>query len=372
MTERGAHGHASFLNRRAADRSALALALLAAAACASTAQTVPSGSSAPESRAALRAAYARREAAIRTGMEGHEKIADAVRDAVERGDLEKAKAEARTLSERQFDGSTSELWHEKTGMMRDAASEIENAQDLKEAGRDVAIIARVCGGCHEEYGRPDVLVDIESSNASGARASMQQHQWAVERLWDGLVVPSDTAWSAGAQILSDNPLVLGLPTDGAPSMRRIGELVALVHKIGSKAVKTNQAADRAELFGQLLVTCAECHEWVGGTARARVPVNCGQTAVAGTASTGMADVRSTCSATLPRRACESPLRPRVPRTRRWARPAVAALRILSDGSPLATAHASHGQIVLADAVAVVNSARASRSRASMGRMNPLP
>ncbi len=42
----------------------------------------------------------------------------------------------------------------------------------------------------------------------------------------------------------------------------VGELVE--PEIGRRALKTDDVADRAELFGRLLATCAECHEWLGG------------------------------------------------------------------------------------------------------------
>jgi cytochrome c553 len=212
-----------------------------------------------------------REATVRALMHGHEKLAEAVRDALVRGDLDEAKSEAKLLSEQRIAGPTGPLWAGKVAAYRAAAGAVAAASDLKEAGRGLGMIAMACGDCHTEYGRPGILVEAANVQASGVRAYMQRHEWAAERLWDGLVVPSDDAWNAGALALSEGPLSPDELTPGKSSVPRVGELAGAVHDLAHRAVALDRAGARAQTYGQVLATCAECHQWLGGGPGAAQP-----------------------------------------------------------------------------------------------------
>ena len=100
--------------------------------------------------------------------------------------------------------------------------------------------------------------------SSGAHASMRRHQWAMDRLWDALVVPSDDAWNAGALALAEAPLVPEQLTPSKSPAPRVAELAQTVHDLGLKAASADRGDARAEVYGELLATCAECHKWLGG------------------------------------------------------------------------------------------------------------
>jgi len=197
-------------------------------------------------------------------MQGHERHGDAMRDAVARGDLDEAKTEAKLLSDLRIEGPSGGLWKQMFDAMRAAAARSTSTSDLKDAGRDVGLVARTCGDCHTKFGRPGILVEPPGALSSGAHASMRRHQWATERLWEGLVVPSDDAWNAGALALAQAPLVPAELTPGRPPVPRVGELAQAVHVLALKAESTEGVDARADLYGELLATCAECHTWLGG------------------------------------------------------------------------------------------------------------
>jgi hypothetical protein len=73
--------------------------------------------------------------------------------------------------------------------------------------------------------------------------------------WDGLVVPSDDAWIAGARVLSEEPLSPELLTPGRSPVPRVGALEQSVHDLGRQAQTTRSADGRAQLYGEIAKTC---------------------------------------------------------------------------------------------------------------------
>src|SRR5450432_3792816 len=65
-----------------------------------------------------------REATVRARMLGHEKLGEAMRDAVARGDLDEARAEAKLLAETRIVGPGGGLWSRMLDATRAAAVQI--------------------------------------------------------------------------------------------------------------------------------------------------------------------------------------------------------------------------------------------------------
>jgi hypothetical protein len=239
------------------------LAVLTISGCKATSPGETAGAG-PVTEAPTTATGETSEAAVRASMQGHDKHGDAMRDAMVRGDLDGARGEAKVLAEMRVAGPTSGLFRHLLGAMKDAAAQAAGASDLKGAGHDVAMVAKTCGDCHQAFGRPGTIVGQPAAPASGVRASMQRHQWAAEQLWEGIVVPSDEAWSAGALALADAPLAPEELTPGKSPAPRVGELAQTVHDLGRRAGAVERVDVRADLYGQMLGTCADCHRRLGG------------------------------------------------------------------------------------------------------------
>jgi hypothetical protein len=86
---------------------------------------------------------------------------------------------------------------------------------------------------------------------------MFRHAWAVERLWEGLTAPSDNAWQAGAAALVHAPSVAPQTRPSLPPA--IIETLSLVRRLGEKASNAENSTARERVYGELLVTCAQCH-----------------------------------------------------------------------------------------------------------------
>jgi cytochrome c556 len=91
---------------------------------------------------------------------------------------------------------------------------------------------------------------------------MIRHQWAADRLWDGLVGPSDVSWQAGAEVLRDAPLFTDAVTEDVEQYEAVTKLAWQVHEIGALAATVPDHGRRAELYGTLLGTCASCHDLI--------------------------------------------------------------------------------------------------------------
>jgi hypothetical protein len=205
-----------------------------------------------------------RESIVQAHMRGHEKLAEAMRDALIRGDLEEARGEGRLITQLRLEGPDGALWRQRLDAMKLAAAQVGAAVDLRAASSAAGLVAKTCGECHTVFGRPGILVGQEDPQGSGLAADMRYHQRAAERLWEGLSVPSDEAWNSGALALSQAALVPESLIPGKTPALRLGGLAQTVHGLGSQASTVESVDGRAALYGQVLATCAECHRWLGG------------------------------------------------------------------------------------------------------------
>ncbi len=146
-------------------------------------------------------------------------------------------------------------WREPVERMQDAADRLKGSHDLWLAAAATADIGVACGDCHRVNGGPRTHLEAEPA-AGDLTARMKRHGWATERLWEGLFVPSDEAWQAGAAILSQEPFPGELLQRGGVYARSAAEDFA---KAVQRAPGQGAATDRAQLYARLLSTCATCH-----------------------------------------------------------------------------------------------------------------
>ena len=92
-----------------------------------------------------------------------------------------------------------------------------------------------------------------------AKARMARHQWAAQRLREGMIVPSDERWMLGANAVSVAPPE-PVPVEGAEAINpEVLELREQIYEIGAVAAKTEGLDARATVYGDYLTTCAGCH-----------------------------------------------------------------------------------------------------------------
>ena len=150
--------------------------------------------------------------------------------------------------------------------MRSSARQIEKAEDLKTAANAVSLMAQNCGNCHRashvsiEFG-----YDEHPPEWSDLETHMQRYQWSMARLWEGLIGPSDSAWSRGTSMLAAEPLSEGELSDvgTAENAARIASIAREVHQLGRASTGLTSPNDRSRVYGRILGLCADCHTRVG-------------------------------------------------------------------------------------------------------------
>jgi cytochrome c556 len=145
--------------------------------------------------------------------------------------------------------------------LRAFASLAARAPDVTSAATAVSRVAASCGSCHEsmKQGPTYAVVTGPPAGESPLATRMIRHRWAADRLWDGLVGPSDESWRAGASVLRDAPLFTDALTQDVEQYEAVTKLAWTVHEIGARANSARDQSARATLYGDLLGTCASCH-----------------------------------------------------------------------------------------------------------------
>lgn len=205
-------------------------------------------------------AVSARDDSVLDHMHDHYDAVIKIQSAVIAGFLEDTREPARWLLEHDAPAGLPESWEMHVEEMRSAARATLEAQDLESAASATASLGLACGGCHVAN---DVSVEFKEtgrpSDKEKSRPHMQRHQWAADRMWEGLIGPSDRWWSRGANLLFEAPLK---PTDLGDET---GDDVTLVmarriHQLAANATAVTDINEKAEIYAEFLANCAVCHQ----------------------------------------------------------------------------------------------------------------
>jgi cytochrome c553 len=138
-----------------------------------------------------------------------------------------------------------------------AASSLASARSVDEALRHEVRIAAACAACHQ---RERVVPAFRApANPPEHRptlsSQMAWHQWAVDRMWEAIVGPSDEHW----RVALDGIATMRIPSHVRPSPVHLGARLQRQARDALGHDPPLTLAQRTEVFGDLLVTCARCH-----------------------------------------------------------------------------------------------------------------
>jgi cytochrome c553 len=192
-------------------------------------------------------------------MGDHFSRAAEVRRSIIDGDVEGARDPARWLADHEQHQNLPREWAAHLTAMQQAARGVAEAKAISDAAHATAMIGQACGWCHETLGVARETVGVEPpGDRHETAAHMLRHQWAAERMWDGLVLPSRDAWIQGIEILMEPALF-----DGDRAEEELKSLAQTVHSIGEKGRDALGTQERAVIYAEFLATCAECHRRIG-------------------------------------------------------------------------------------------------------------
>lgn len=192
-------------------------------------------------------------------MQGHWEAGQDLQTAMANGDLSAARRAASAIAEvKDIQGLG---WDAGPYLMRvqKEAATIEAAAHFDDAVQAAGRLGTACGACHarSEGGPHPEGATTAPDDAGDTESHMLRHRWAVDRMWEGLVVPSVERWRAGARLLAEQPVsAMGLPGD-------VSLFAARVHELGRQALEDDTPERRAERFSMILSDCANCHAELG-------------------------------------------------------------------------------------------------------------
>lgn len=190
----------------------------------------------------------------------------AIRASIVMGDLDGARAPASTLLAReQTPGRATEL-EPYVEALRNSAAQVVRAQTIESAASAVSMMAASCGYCHMarsvglQFGYDQLPADLADT-----RTHMQRHQWAIDRMWEGMIGPSAGAWKRGTKMLDGEALhaeyIVGVrdPEQAAVA----NALAARLHELGRDGADASTPAARSDVYSEMLSLCANCHRRLG-------------------------------------------------------------------------------------------------------------
>lgn len=189
-------------------------------------------------------------------MQAHFKDALLIRQAVIAGIPENAVEPAFALSHVQDLDHLPEGWRGFVERMQEVAGRIQDSTLVSRAAAATADLGVSCGMCHRQRGGPQASKAPPPAEGTTIQSRMQRHVWATERLWEGLYVPSDDAWNAGANALSTAPFPSEVSRKGGVHARSAADDFS---RLVIKAPAKKTPGDRAGLYAELLLTCGGCH-----------------------------------------------------------------------------------------------------------------
>lgn len=141
---------------------------------------------------------------------------------------------------------------------REATTLLEAADTANVFAPTAALFAS-CGDCHQAAAAAPSIAWPSLPDSPFIVGHMARHQGAADLMLQGLVLPSDAVWAAGAEQLVEAPLIAG----EFPVSTRIGRLMSEIEKhVHARAATAARASDRqarVREFGMLLELCASCH-----------------------------------------------------------------------------------------------------------------
>ncbi|MCO4745380.1 MAG: hypothetical protein KC912_11375 [Proteobacteria bacterium] len=196
-------------------------------------------------------------------------IATEARDAVIHGDLTAAQAAGAELENFSIKNSLPDQWRPMLAETKAAAAALSTAPDLQTASGLIGDLALSCAGCHAVTGGGPNLQEVPLQEWSQA-AKMPLHKWSADWMWLGLISGEEEAWKRGGFELVNADLKPRFEDDTpGEGFTQLEQLVTVVGAMTNE--QSVEPAERAELYGQFIGLCSQCHTKMQEAGRKAAP-----------------------------------------------------------------------------------------------------
>lgn len=198
-------------------------------------------------------------------MRGHFVRAIDARQALIRADLDRARADMAWLAAHGEADTLPEALRPRLAAMQSEAARFADATTLTEAGTAFARTLVRCGECHAASDGGPAIATPPLPEGDTVASHMQRHQWAADRMFEGLVTADPERFLLGTEALTEVPLHADqLPGSQAQPPQRLQALTNHVHDLAEEAQEVSTEDQRAGLYGRYLATCGACHRLLEG------------------------------------------------------------------------------------------------------------
>lgn len=216
-------------------------------------------------------------------MADHAELSIVARNALILGDLPVARQAMRKLAFFMEHVPFPEEGKAYARIAKELAEQVRQGNDIEEACMAFARLSYACGQCHHALDRGPPMKLDPAPEGEDLSMHMRRHHWAVERMWEALLSDSPKTFQRAARILAEAPLH-GSQKPDAENPPGTTRLAYEVHDLAfAAAVEGSNAEDdyvpgpgepreakpttrgQAEIFGQLLSACSQCHTLVDVT-----------------------------------------------------------------------------------------------------------
>lgn len=198
---------------------------------------------------------------VRAHMQEHFTKAGEIHAAILRGDLAATREPASWIMQHEPIEGSPPSWDPYVETLRGAADQVRQAADVQTAAMAASVMVQTCGSCHAALSEGVIFTASPTPPSDPSTLShMARHNWAAERMWEGLAVPSQEAWAQGIQLLAEIPLQ---PEAMSADSAVAGEVAALanqIHDLGEEGAQAVSWRTRTSVYGRLIATCASCHQ----------------------------------------------------------------------------------------------------------------
>ncbi len=193
-------------------------------------------------------------------MEGHFEDAHTLKEALLVGEVDTVRETAGWFLERYSSGKYPPGWASHMSKLMGWADAAYRAEDTESAAIAVSHLSLRCGACHKEMGVGGLFAEPEDFDPS--QPQMAQYRFAVDRMWEGLVAPSQEHWLRGVDVyasaLTCPQMDPSAAVDPVAPHHEFACNSMLTLASSARSARSPQA--RARAFAGVVGSCAGCHQ----------------------------------------------------------------------------------------------------------------